>query len=68
MSYQNDHQGQHEDEPVELECGEPGRDEEAYVRKQIELARRQADASPSAAIAAQQHQEDSPSLRIGVYI
>ena len=68
MSYQNDHQGQHEDEPVELECGEPGRDEEAYVRKQIELARRQADLSPSAAIAAQQHQEDSASLRIGVYI
>ncbi len=67
MNYQDKNQGQHEVEQVELECGEPGRDEEAHVQKQVELARRQADATHSAA-AAQSQGDDPASLKIGVYI
>ncbi len=61
MSNHDKYQEQHDAEQPELECGEPGRDEEAHVEQQIEAAQRKADS-------VQKHSAETPELKIGVYI
>ena len=61
MSNKDERRDPDEVEQLELECGEPGRDEEAHVQQQIEAGKQRAEL-------AQAHPEDTSLPRIGVYI
>lgn len=56
-----------ENERPELECGDPWRDEDAYVQQQIEGAQRQAHSASAQPGSAPSHSDEAP-LKIGVYI
>src|ERR1035437_1443933 len=61
MNNKDERRDPNEVEQLELECGEPGRDEEAHVQLQIEAAKQRTEL-------AQSHPEDTSLPRIGVYI
>jgi heterodisulfide reductase subunit A len=61
MRNQDERKDPSEVEPVELECSEPGRDEEAHVQLQIEAGKHRTELG-------QAHPEDTSLPRIGVYI
>lgn len=61
MSNTEERKDSGEVEQLELECGEPGRDEEAHVQLQIEAGKQRSEL-------AQAHPEDTSLPKIGVYI
>jgi heterodisulfide reductase subunit A len=68
MSNKDDYRKEHGAEQAELECGEPGRDEEAHVQQQMDAAQRQTSAAQLHVEAAHQHDGQLALPRVGVYI
>lgn len=60
MSEKDKNELRHQNQAAPPECGEPGRDEDAHVEREMEAARRSQEAA--------QHRSEEDKLRIGVYI
>ncbi len=67
MSNNDAYRERREDEQAGIECEEPGRDEEAHLRQQIQAAQRHTGAALPNVEHAHPHSPDA-ALRIGVYI
>ncbi len=68
MSDQEKKQQEHEKDLAEFECGEPGRDEEAHVQRQIEIAKGPMETLHLKPEIAHVHDGVTPQLKVGVYI
>jgi heterodisulfide reductase subunit A len=68
MSDRKGFQNEREEEPPELECGEPGRDEEAYLSEQIELTRRQNESAQLRIESARAREGGAAEPRVGVFV